>query len=215
MLTFVDFVCFLLPCDRFVKGVVDSEDLPLSLSREKAQDSSLLRRIRDVITRKMIRFFEEQARDEPQKFREFYMEYNYFLKEGICHDYNFVEQISKLLLFESSAKAEGEMISFDDYISRCPPEQKNIYYIVAPSRSAALNSPYYETFKKHNREVLIMFNTIDDFVMQNVKNYAGELTFRVFELTSNNGFMVYGLFILVYRSRIDFCRSLRCRIRQC
>lgn len=81
--------------------------------------------------------------------------------------------LSKLLLFESSS-IENDVISLDDYISRCTPEQKHIYYLVAPNREAALNSPYYETFKKHKIEVLFLYNTIDDFVMNNIKEYGGE-----------------------------------------
>lgn len=81
--------------------------------------------------------------------------------------------LSKLLLFESSA-VENDVISLDDYIARCTPEQKHIYYLVAPNREAALSSPYYETFKKHKIEVLFLYNTIDDFVMNNVKEYGGE-----------------------------------------
>ena len=84
-----------------------------------------------------------------------------------------MDQLSKLLLFESSSKGDGEMISLDDYISRCAPEQKQIYYLVAPNRETALKSPYYETFKRHNREVLLLYNTIDDFVMTNIRNFAG------------------------------------------
>lgn len=158
---------------RFVKGVVDSEDLPLSLSREKPQDSNLLKRIKDVLTRKMIRFLEEQAKNDPEKYKEFYIEYNYFLKEGACQDYKYMDQISKLLLFDSSVLPEGSLTSLDDYISRCSPEEKNIYYLVAPSRESAFKSPYYETFKKHNKEVLLLYSTIDDFVMSNIKNYSG------------------------------------------
>ena len=158
---------------RFIKGAVDSEDLPLSLSREKPQDSSLLRRIRDVLTRKLIRFFSDEMKNHPDKYREFYLEYHMFLKEGVCQDYQFMDQLSKLLMFESSAKMEGELVSLDDYISRCGPEQKHVYYLVAPSREAALASPYYETFKKHGKEVLLLYNTIDDFVMANVKTFAG------------------------------------------
>jgi HSP90 family molecular chaperone len=98
-----------------------------------------------------------------------------FLKEGVCHDYNFMEQLSKLLLFESSSKGEGELITLDDYISRCPPEQKQIYYLVAPNRATALQSPYFETFKKNNKEVLLLYNTIDDFVMTNIRTFSGYL----------------------------------------
>ena len=114
-----------------------------------------------------------QARNNPVAYREFYAEFSYFIKEGVCHDYQFMDQLSKLLLFESSSKPDGEMVSLDDYISRCAPEQKQIYYLVAPNREAALKSPYYETFKRHNREVLLLYNTIDDFVMSNIRNFAG------------------------------------------
>ena len=68
----------------------------------------------------------------------------------------------------------SQVCSLDDYISRCPPEQKHIYYLIAPSREAALQSPYYETFRKHKKEVLFLYNTIDDFVMSNVKEFGGE-----------------------------------------
>jgi len=158
---------------RFIQGVVDSEDLPLSLSREKPQDSRLLGRIRDVLTRKIVRFLEEQKKRSPEQYKEFYIEYNIFLKEGVCHDFKFMDQISKLLLFESSGQDVGILTSLDDYISRCTPEQKNIYYLVAPSREAALQSPYYETFKKHGIEVLFLYTTIDDFAMANIKNFGG------------------------------------------
>ncbi len=158
---------------RFIKGVVDSEDLPLSLSREKPQDSRLLGRIRDVLTRKIVRFLEEQKKRNPDAYKEFYIEYNIFLKEGVCHDFKFMDQISKLLLFETSGEEGGRLTSLDDYISRCTPEQKNIYYLVAPTREAALQSPYYETFKKHGIEVLFLYTTIDDFAMANIKNFGG------------------------------------------
>lgn len=158
---------------RFLKGAVDSEDLPLSLSREKPQNSALLRRIRDVLTRKFLRFLADEAKNNPTTYREFYVEYHMFLKEGLCQDYTFMSQISKLMLFESSAAEAGEMVSLDDYISRCAPEQKHIYYLIAPSRDAALQSPYYETFKKHKKEVLLLYNTIDDFVMNNLKEFGG------------------------------------------
>jgi HSP90 family molecular chaperone len=138
---------------RFVKGVVDSEDLPLSLSREKPQDSKLLKRISDVLVRKFIRFLGEQQRNQPEKFAAFYSEFEYFLKEGICHDFQFQDQLAKLLQFESTKDAEGTKVSLDDYVSRSTLEQKSIYYLVAPSRAAALQSPYLETFKKHGAEV--------------------------------------------------------------
>lgn len=158
---------------RFIRGVVDSEDLPLSLSREKSQDSTLLRRIRDVLTRKLIRYLDEQAKNHPVEYRQFYAEYSVFIKEGVCHDFQFMDQLAKLLLFESSTKDDGVLTSLDDYISRCAPEQKQIYYLIAPTREAALSSPYYEIFQRHGKEVLLLYNSIDDFVMSNVKGFAG------------------------------------------
>lgn len=158
---------------RFVKGVVDSEDLPLSLSREKPQDSNLLRRIRDVLVRKLLRFFADEQKAHPEKYREFYQEYHMFIKEGLCADHKYMELLSKLLLFESSSRNEGELLTLDDYLAACPPEQKEIYYLIAPTRQAALSSPYLEYFKKHNRDVLLLYNTIDDFVMLNLGEYAG------------------------------------------
>ena len=93
-----------------------------------------MKRIKDVLTRKYIRFLEEKAKNEPQKYREFYIEFNYFLKEGAAQDFKFQESIAKLLMYETSKGKEDELSSFEEYISRCPPEQKNIYYLIAPNR---------------------------------------------------------------------------------
>merc|ERR1711871_278561 len=158
---------------RFVKGVVDSEDLPLSLSREKPQDSKLLARIKDVLTRKYIRFLEEQLKKEPEKYREFFIEFNIFLKEGACSDYKYQESIAKLLMYETSKNKEDELSTLEQYISRCSPEQKHIYFVVAPNREAALKSPYYETFKKHDREVLFLYNAIDEFLFSTLRSFQG------------------------------------------
>lgn len=158
---------------RFVKGVVDSEDLPLSLSREKPQDSALLRRIKEVVTRKFIRFLEEQKTADADTFKEFYTEYSHFLKEGICTDEKFGSQIAKLLMFESSNLEANTLSTFDEYIARCPPEQDKIYFLVSTSRAAAMQSPYMETFRKHGNEVLLMYQGIDDFVMSNLRTFSG------------------------------------------
>jgi HSP90 family molecular chaperone len=158
---------------RFMKGVVDSEDLPLSIAREKPQDTLLLSKIRDVLTRKIIRFLSERLKRDEEGYVDWYKEFNMFLKEGICMDHQYGDQLSKLLLFETSQTAEGDLCTLDEYISRCPPEQKNIYYLMAPDRKGAFSSPYYETFKAHDKEVLFLYNSIDDFVMSNLKNYNG------------------------------------------
>lgn len=117
-----------------MKGVVDSEDLPLSIAREKAQDSLLLKKMNDVLTRKILRYLSERLQREQSEYADWFKEFHMFLKEGICTDQAYQEQLAKLLMFETSVAADGELITFDQYISRCPPEQKNIYYLVAPDR---------------------------------------------------------------------------------
>lgn len=158
---------------RFLKGVVDSEDLPLSIAREKAQDSLLLGKIKDVLTRKIIRFLGERQKREEESYVEWYKEFHMFIKEGICMDQQYQDQLAKLLMFETSQTEEGDVCTLDEYVARCPPEQKNIYYLMAQDRRGAFASPYYETFKAHGKEVLFLYNTIDDFVMSNLKNYSG------------------------------------------
>jgi len=159
---------------RFVKGVVDSEDLPLSVSREKAQDSNLIAKLRKVLTRKFISHLAKIAKKDPEKYKdEFYKEYSFFLKEGLCQDFDFKEPLSKILYFETSKTTTGELVSFDEYISRCTPEQNDIYYLHAPTREMALQSPYMEAFDKAGREVILVYNAIDDFVMANLEKYEG------------------------------------------
>jgi HSP90 family molecular chaperone len=183
---------------RFVKGVVDSEDLPLSISREKPQDSALIAKLRKALTRKFISHLTTMAKyvwrlllslcccpcsltHAPFHCRkrndvykdEFYNEYNFFLKEGICQDYDFQEPLSKLLYFETSKGMSKDMISLDEYVARCPPEQKEIYYLCAPSRSLALESPYLEAFERAGREVIFVYTAIDDFVMANLEKFEG------------------------------------------
>ena len=152
---------------RFVKGVVDSEDIPLNISREFLQDSTVIRRIKTVITRRILKWLDEESKKNKEKYDKFIDEFGPHLKEGICTDFGLKEDIAKLLRFESSALDKGQYTSLDDYISRMKPEQKQIYYLCAPSREAALTSPYYEGFKSTNEEVLFLYHPIDDFVMTN------------------------------------------------
>jgi len=159
---------------RFVKGVVDSEDLPLSISREKAQDSALITKLRRVLTRKFISHLTNMAKKRTETYKdEFYREYQFFLKEGICQDHEFQEPLSKLLYFETSKTLNGEIASFDEYVSRMKPEQKEIYFLCAPSRELAQQSPYLEAFEKTGREVIFVYTAIDDFVMANLEKFQG------------------------------------------
>jgi HSP90 family molecular chaperone len=156
---------------RFVKGVVDSEDLPLAISREKAQDSKLLKRIEAVLVKRVLKFLAEQATKEPGGYKKWFKEFGFFLKEGACRDFTNKDDIAKLLFFESSTLKDGELTSFDEYIARCTPDQDKVYFLQAPNRSLAEQSPYYEAFKESGREVLFVYNAIDDFVMNNLQTY--------------------------------------------
>lgn len=156
---------------RFVQGVVDSEDIPLNISRENMQDSLLITRISSVLTKRVIRFLQDEAKKNHDKYLAWYAEFNAFLKEGVCSDFTHKNELARLLRFDSSSSENGESVSMDDYVSRMPPSQQNIYYLCAPNRATALSSPYYEGLKDAGYEVLFLYHTLDDFVMQNLRDY--------------------------------------------
>ncbi len=156
---------------RFVKGVVDSEDLPLNISRESMQDSQLMKKLSNIITNRFLKFLIETAKNDAEKYNKFYEEFNRMIKEGILTDFEHRENLSKLLRFESSATEPGKTTSLEDYILRMGAEQKEIYYIVAPHRKAAEASPYYEALKAKKLEVLFCYDAADNFVMENLMKF--------------------------------------------
>jgi len=153
---------------RFLKGVVDSEDLPLNISREMMQDSSLMQKLNRVLTGRFLKFLAEQAEKDPANYEKFYAEYQRFLKEGVATDFTHREALGKLLRYESSATKKGELTSLGDYVKRMGADQKEIYYLLASSREAAEASPYYEVFRARNMEVLFMYDAWDEFVMEHL-----------------------------------------------
>lgn len=166
--------------------MVDSEDLPLALSREKTADSQLIRKLKEVITRKVTRHLsEEMKKDRDRYAKSFFGEFGVYLKQGICQDPSSIDSLSKLLLFESTKSDDSSsqgLVSLEEYIANCPPEQKSIFYCLAPNRQAAMSSPYLEVFKggegdgnsdRTAVEVLLVYSTIDEFVMSNLKQFAG------------------------------------------
>jgi len=159
---------------RFVKGVVDSEDVPLNLSREHLQDTALIRRLNAVLTKRILKFLAEEAQRDVEKYNNFFSEFGNFIKEGICTDFQYKEQLGKLLRCESSGCEPGKLVSLDEYISRMKPEQNEIFFLCVPSRSFAEISPYYEGFKKKSLEVLFFFTNLDDFVLSNLGEYDGK-----------------------------------------
>jgi molecular chaperone HtpG len=159
---------------RFLKGVVDSEDLPLNISRERMQDSTLLQRINKALTSRFLKFLDEQAEKEPEKYAEFYGTFNRFLKEGMLHEFAYRTELGKLLRFESSALEKGKQTSLAEYVKRMPAEQKEIYYLLGYNREAAESSPYFEVFRARNAEVLFLYDPMDEFVMDRLMEFEGK-----------------------------------------
>jgi molecular chaperone HtpG len=159
---------------RFLKGVVDSEDLPLNISRETMQDRSLVEKLNRVITKRFLKFLDDEAKNRPDPYGEFYREFGVFLKEGAALDYTHKEPLMKLLRFESSLTEKGKMTSLPDYVSRMGADQKEIYYLVGPNREAIEAGPYLEGFRARNLEVFFCYETVDEYVMNNVREFDGK-----------------------------------------
>lgn len=156
---------------RFVRGVVDSADLPLNISRESMQDSTLIQKLNKVITKRFLKLLEEKAKKEPEVYDDFWAKFGLFLKEGVTTDFTHRDQLLKLLRYESSYTEEGKTTSLADYLSRAPEGQKEIYYLSGPSREAIESGPYLEAFKARNIEVLYMYEPVDEFVMNHARQF--------------------------------------------
>jgi TNF receptor-associated protein 1 len=159
---------------RFMKGVVDSEDLPLNISRETMQDRALIEKLNKVITKRFIKFLSEEAKNRADAYNEFYGEFGIFLKEGAALDYTHKDELVKLLRFESSLTEKGKTTSLADYVSRMGADQKEIYFLLGQSRSAIEAGPYLEGFKARNLEVLYCYESVDEYVMSNVREFDGK-----------------------------------------
>ncbi len=159
---------------RFLKGVIDSDDLPLNISRETMQDSALVRKLNEVITKRFLKHLDTAAQEEPDKYHEFYRSFSRFLKEGVAVDFQHREALGKLLRFESSMMDKGKYVSLDEYVARSKQEQKQIYYQIAPSREAIESGPYLEGFKARGLEVLFLYEAIDEYVCESLRTYGGK-----------------------------------------
>ena len=159
---------------RFLKGVVDSEDLPLNISRQSLQDNSLVAKLRKVITKRFLKYLDEEAGKEPEAYLEFWKTFGIYLKEGMTSDYEFQKELGRLVRFESSKSEAGKPIALADYVLRMRPDQEQIYYINGPSRAAIEAGPYTEMFRKNDIEILYTMEPIDDFVLSHLAEFDGK-----------------------------------------
>ena len=159
---------------RFVKGVVDSSDLPLNVSREILQNNRQVEIIKKNITKQVLDTLADMKRNEYEKYLQFFREFGRVLKEGIHFDFSRKETIADLLLFDSIKKQAGVYITLQEYLDNMKPGQEEIYYITGTSRDEAIKSPYLEAFKDKDIEVLIMLDEIDDIIMGGLREYRGK-----------------------------------------
>ncbi len=159
------------PYLRFVKGVVESADLPLNVSREILQDNRTVAVIKKSITKKVLDTLAEMKKEEPEAYSEFYGQFGRILKEGVHVDFERKDAIAELLLFESTKTEAGKKITLAEYVARMAADQKEIYYMTGPDRATAESSPYLEAFKEKGYEVLLMTDDIDDIILSRLDKY--------------------------------------------
>ncbi|MEC5129317.1 molecular chaperone HtpG [Verrucomicrobiales bacterium BCK34] len=159
---------------RFIRGVIDSADIPLNISRESMQDSSLVRKLNRVVTKRFLKFLAGEVKSDADKYKEFYAKFGRFLKEGIVVDYDHREALTKLLRFESSMTEAGEQTGFEDYLTRAKDGQEKIYYLSGSDRASIEAGPYLEALKSRGLEVIYFTDHIDEYLLQHLREFDGK-----------------------------------------
>jgi molecular chaperone HtpG len=175
---------------RFVRGVIDSSDLPLNISREMLQGSRVIDHIRSNAVKKILKLLGELATSEPEKYQTFWKEFGSVLKEGVADDYGNRDEIAKLLRFVSTKSGGGEAdISLSDYVARMREGQEHIYYLLAPSQAAAAASPHLEAYRKKGIEVLLLGDGVDNWVVSSLREFDGKRLQSVAQGAADLGFL--------------------------
>ena len=158
---------------RFIRGVVDSADLPLNVSRQRLQEDRHIAQIRKWLTKKVLDSLEDMQKNEPQKYVDFWKHFGRVVKEGPSFDFDNKDKVVSLCMFESSADAE-KLTTLKEYVERMKSEQSAIYYITGPSRRAVENSPHLEAFKEKGYEVLYLVDPVDEMLAQWLPEFEGK-----------------------------------------
>ncbi|WP_380184273.1 molecular chaperone HtpG [Kalamiella sp. sgz302252] len=160
---------------RFVRGLIDSSDLPLNVSREILQDSRITQNLRNALSKRALQMLEKVAKDDEEQYQKFWQQFGLVLKEGPAEDSANKETIAKLLRFAStSSEGSAQTVSLEDYVSRMVEGQEKIYYITADSYAAAKSSPHLELFRKKGIEVLLLSDRIDEWMMSYLTEFDGK-----------------------------------------
>ena len=159
---------------RFIRGVVDSSDLPLNVSREMLQDDAVIRRIRKSVTGKVLGLLAEMKEKQADDYLKFYTAFGRVIKEGVHHDFENHDKLKDLLLFAATKTEDGRPADLKTYVGRMPESQKAIYYLTADSLAAARGSPQLEVFQARGIEVLFLTDPIDEWVTMRLTEYGGK-----------------------------------------
>jgi molecular chaperone HtpG len=151
--------------------VVDSSDIPLNVSRETMQDSELLRKLGQVLTKRFIKFLNEQAKKEEATYLEFWQEFGALIKEGVATDFTYKDDLAKLLRFQSTGTEEGKLTGLDAYIDRMVSDQKEILFLYGKNRKSIESGPYLEALQARGYEVLLLTEPVDEYVMQSLREF--------------------------------------------
>ena len=161
---------------RFVKGMVETEDVPLNISRETIQNNRVVRKINDLIVKKFLLELNTMAEQDPKKFKDFWDEFGIFIKEGLVSDQKYKDKLLKLLRFHTTKTKDDETKGFDDYVKGMAADQKEIYYLIGENLNTLKLSPHLGYYNKNNLEVVLFSEPIDNYLMMNLQEYHTTIT---------------------------------------
>ncbi|MEZ6042235.1 MAG: molecular chaperone HtpG [Planctomycetaceae bacterium] len=158
---------------RFLRGIVDSADLPLNVSREALQDNTVFRKMQKVITKKVLDHLDSFAEEDADKYQTFYREFGMILREGVGSDFDNRDRLAKLLRFASTHSTDsGKLVSLQEYCDRAPEEQKQIYFVTGTDATSVLRDPNLEIFRSRNLEVLLLTDPADEYILSTLNSFA-------------------------------------------